>query len=114
MKLKKNFTELLDWGIKMNKTNPVKEFFKKHKKEYGIHPTKIQPPMPKRIADRIKPCPFCGSKDVDVASIGGAQSIYQVWVYCKNCNAEGPDKSNLSSDSKKEAIAAWNRRVNND
>lgn len=70
--------------------------------------------MNKENQKKIKCCPFCGSEDVELTSIGGAKSIYQSWIYCKKCNAEGPTKSNLLIDSKEEAIEAWNRRVNND
>ena len=45
----------------------------------------------------LKPCPFCGSKNV--ADMNG-------WVQCLNCNATGPDNFDHLR-----AIEAWNRRA---
>ena len=50
----------------------------------------------------LKPCPFCGSKDVSISHVYG--SLYQ--GYCDNCTGEGPWRN-----SRRGAIAAWNRRV---
>jgi len=50
----------------------------------------------------LKPCPFCGSKDVSISHVYG--SLYQ--GYCDNCTGEGPWRN-----SRRGAIAAWNRRT---
>lgn len=49
----------------------------------------------------LKPCPFCGSKDLELL---GHFSIR--WVACNSCYAESG-----SYDTDEEAIEAWNRRV---
>ena len=51
----------------------------------------------------LKPCPFCG----------GAAELYSAWyfrdVYCTVCGA----RTHLVHKTDDDAIAAWNRRVNN-
>ncbi len=49
------------------------------------------------MSQDLKPCPFCGSSDVD---------MFQVSIMCTPCAAEGP-----TANTTKEAIAAWNRRT---
>ena len=44
----------------------------------------------------LKPCPFCGSKNV--GDMNG-------WVQCFNCNAGGPN-----GNTKQQAVDAWNKR----
>ena len=64
--------------------------------------------------DELKPCPFCGGEAKMRTSISSSipkRSI--VFCYCEKCGASGK----LIEDSKcdgtfiKEAIEAWNRRV---
>ena len=52
-------------------------------------------------ARNIKPCPFCGSMDVKVESMG---SSYHT-VVCRNCHAVGPNHND-----KGKAITRWNQR----
>ncbi len=49
----------------------------------------------------VRPCPFCGSHNVDIAD-----HRFGYVVMCQGCGAYGPD--NLSRDK---AIAAWNKRA---
>lgn len=52
------------------------------------------------MSEELKPCPFCGSKDI-------LESGYQVnWITCLNCECDGPLEK-----TKQEAIKAWNKRV---
>lgn len=57
------------------------------------------------MTDKLKPCPFCGSKNIDLFEHGAIV----VFVQCDDCLATFPH-----FDSKQEAIEAWNRRVDND
>ena len=66
----------------------------------------------KRNSLSLLPCPFCGGKPViDKWELSTYERIYldyDYWwaVFCDDCLAEGANML-----SKKEAIAAWNRRV---
>lgn len=51
----------------------------------------------------LKPCPFCGSADVVLSNWG----LFRCW--CTNCLAKTADTL-----SRKEAIQAWNRRVDDE
>ena len=50
----------------------------------------------------LKPCPFCGSKNIDLVDY----SAVIVFVQCDDCCATFPQ-----FDTKEEAIEAWNRRA---
>ena len=52
----------------------------------------------------LKPCPFCGSTDIDCADAGYKTDVWV--VQCNNCCATYPH-----FDSKEEAITAWNTRT---
>ena len=54
---------------------------------------------------KLKPCPFCGSKHIDITNFGEVMWFIQ----CDDCNATFPE-----CDTKKEAIEAWNRRANDE
>lgn len=51
--------------------------------------------------DDLKPCPFCGSKDVTLRNSGGVR-----WAACRVCDAEGGWK-----DEEEAAVEAWNNRA---
>ena len=55
------------------------------------------------MKNKLKPCPFCGGIFIRTACVGN-NGEYASW--CENCFAEGPWKFR-----KKDAIEAWNRRV---
>ena len=60
------------------------------------------------MADKLKPCPFCGNKKVKVCGgvpAGSRKGVY--WVYCRKCGTSSGNKKTKNS-----AIAAWNKRVN--
>ena len=50
----------------------------------------------------LKPCPFCGGKDLQVVNVYGED----YYVDCQTCTTCGP-----SADTYEEAIEAWNRRA---
>jgi len=54
----------------------------------------------------LKPCPFCGGEkqENNRVPMDAGNSIY--WIFCENCHTCGP-----IADTKRAAIAAWNRRV---
>ena len=56
---------------------------------------------------KLKPCPFCGGEAKLINILNYYGDIY--WVKCEECNAETP-----SDFEKDEAIAAWNRRANDE
>lgn len=49
----------------------------------------------------LKPCPFCGSKRVNVAEIAG-----NFFAVCGNCGAEGKQMATISG-----AVGMWNNRA---
>lgn len=59
----------------------------------------------------LKNCPFCGgAPDIRSVTYQGEQTAKKVmyFVMCQSCDAAGGDRP-----TKAEAIAAWNRRVEN-
>ena len=52
------------------------------------------------MSEEIKPCPFCGSEDVEVFPNYG-----RYFAACCDCGSEGPNK-----ERKEEAIRKWNQR----
>lgn len=53
----------------------------------------------------LKPCPFCGSRDVELQRLGDAYRRFFM-VVCDVCEAEGP-----IARSSTRASEAWNTRV---
>lgn len=56
------------------------------------------------MTEKLKPCPFCGSRSVQVEQIGSGGYFN---ACCCNCLANVP-----LSGSRETAVAAWNRRTN--
>lgn len=56
--------------------------------------------------DELKPCPFCGSGDVEIEYLDKEFHDHYMFVRCKSCEA-----SSAIYFTRKRAIAAWNRRV---
>lgn len=72
---------------------PIKEF---------LDPSPTQP----KDENGLLPCPFCGeSKYVECGNMYG-NPLYKFVVTCKHCGATSCD-----SETKDEAMAAWNSRV---
>lgn len=63
------------------------------------------------LADELKPCPFCGGKDVDEA--GPSLGCSRWRIVCDDCGAEGPPHGTEQSTEyhPSEAISAWNTRA---
>jgi len=61
------------------------------------------------MADKLKPCPFCGCKEIDV--MGGYEDFYEdfqphlYYCECEDCRAT----SGLTVE-RKDAIKKWNAR----
>ncbi len=67
-----------------------------------------------RKTDRLKPCPFCGCRDPELANTHTAS----YWMQCPECGAEvhgetfpGPTPGARHRASADSAIAKWNARV---
>lgn len=66
-----------------------------------------------------KPCPFCGSSDVDACPEGeraDGKPWYVYYVHCNNCVCDGPlittNGYNVTHDAaRKASIDLWNWRV---
>ena len=62
--------------------------------------------MPEKLAERLKPCPFCGSEAI--REYYGYPLDYWV-IICRNCGGK------LSVyGSREQVIQAWNRRMRHD
>ncbi len=60
------------------------------------------------MAETLKPCPFCGSSQVQV--VQGLTRL-SAWVACLDCLSSGPLFWGSPSQVESGAIAAWNRRA---
>jgi Lar family restriction alleviation protein len=62
------------------------------------------------MSEKLKPCPFCGSRNVAHGLFGG-----DMIVKCISCFSGGPpvDAPEFSDmvEKRDEAVAAWNRRA---
>lgn len=71
------------------------------------------------MAEKLKPCPFCGSNNVDVGFAGStmrSNSRYRPIAGCKNCHATVRSKglANTVKEAYDVATKAWNTRSNHD
>lgn len=58
----------------------------------------------------IKPCPFCGNKNVEIRDVWHERNNYSLAVNC-NYTKGGCGATGGSRTSEAEAIEAWNRRA---
>lgn len=61
----------------------------------------------------LKPCPFCGSDNLDLVHINGSWGYHpsEDYVKCLDCYAIGSRiKDSDCGNHRKEAIRNWNRR----
>ena len=73
--------------------------------------------------DKIKPCPFCGSKDLyfenELLDVKAGQNcpcsfIKRVWAICVKCGAKGPTttiEAVYNRECENAAIERWNKRT---
>lgn len=61
------------------------------------------------MAEKIKPCPFCGSKDIEILEWTFKNDINTWQVECQECGVSGSMYS-----IKAEAVEEWNRRADDD
>jgi Lar family restriction alleviation protein len=60
------------------------------------------------VNEKLKPCPFCGREKIIIyrSECAAERLDDNFWAVCKFCVSFGP-----LSNTKKEAIAAWNKRT---
>lgn len=56
--------------------------------------------------EELKPCPFCGGKNVKLYTYTGVMNYY--YIECDDCYC-----GTGHEESKEIAVAAWNRRADN-
>lgn len=54
----------------------------------------------------VRPCPFCGGKDMSVVEINMGDDQRQTFMGCHTCGSSGP-----CTFSDEKAVAAWNERT---
>lgn len=72
------------------------------------------------MKDKLKPCPFCGDKDIEVEIVGIMDDIfsnmkhYKIEFICENCNIIKPTRTTANSreEAIENVIKIWNRRAN--
>ena len=65
---------------------------------------------------KLKPCPFCGGKAIieyESQNVGYADDFVGYSVHCSNNQCIGHNMFTVYA-SRAEAIAAWNRRMNDE
>ena len=70
--------------------------------------------------EKISPCPFCGSAATLAANFLHKRRNWIVYVKCENCGAQGkisysdenPPCVDWDNTPCRDAITAWNRRIN--
>lgn len=60
------------------------------------------------IDEGLKPCPFCGSKDLGVYDVWSENCNPFRYILCRTCGAKS-----MAFRTAAQAVRAWNRRVNN-
>ena len=60
----------------------------------------------------MKPCPFCGSDDIDYSYRQHPDGRELSFISCGGCGAGGPVRTYLCLDDDDESEAAWNKRPN--
>ena len=56
---------------------------------------------------KLKPCPFCGSEDVDIVKMYPDKwNVTFLRGGCEHCGGKGPNKMKHA-----DAVRAWNRRA---
>lgn len=66
----------------------------------------MKPDVDRRLLDAL-PCPFCGSRILDLSRMGN-------YVHCRYCGADGPEIQGLRRDTEivwREALQRWNLRM---
>mgnify|MGYP003440233389 CR=1 FL=1 len=60
----------------------------------------------------LKPCPFCGCKEVDYEQESDSYSDWAEYkIVCQGCNGQNSSSSKDEELGRLEAKEAWNRRV---
>ena len=66
--------------------------------------------------NELKPCPFCGSTDIYATFEQGCIDDSAV-IFCNTCKVsvklEENDQEGVNEITKRKAVEAWNRRVQN-
>lgn len=69
-----------------------------------------------REVEKLKPCPFCGSKDIYFTETAGRIDITTT-IFCNTCKTsvilEENEEEGFSEKTTAKATEAWNRRVDN-
>lgn len=61
--------------------------------------------------DKLLPCPFCGSDEVEIKYYPTMRDAPYFWCECENCSAKGGEGYDYDkSVAVDKAVALWNRR----
>ena len=68
------------------------------------------------MKNKLKPCPFCGSNDIELQSDfdktkDPRKNCMTARVKCCNCFATSDTKDSCGGETEQDAIDAWNKRA---
>lgn len=89
--------------VNIDKSCRLAENIADHLLENGV----IVPLISGKGETELKPCPFCGSEDLEIEDdLDECEESRYYWVACNSCGGLG-----ASVQSKDECIERWNRRA---